>query len=331
MTKAVFIGDPARIAHVYAQGRHDTVATLTDLYPHLLTRTNLAEHAPQLTTTEVLWTTWGMPQLSDEDLEKLPALRAVFYAAGSVQGFARPLLERNITVVSAWQANGVPVAEYALAQILLAGKGFWRKVSHGRPPAATPWSEEGRAQGNFGETVALLGAGTIGRSLIDLLRPFNLKVLVFDPYLSDDDAAKLGVQKVTLQDAFAQGRVVSNHLANLPATVGMLNAPLFQSMRDGATFINTGRGQTVNEPDLIAELTARPSLTALLDVTHPEPPLPDSPLYALPNVYLTPHIAGSIGDEVVRLADYCIDDFHRWQRGEPLKYAVTLPMLETMA
>lgn len=330
MKQAAFIGDASRIAHVYAQGRRDIVATLTDVYPHVLTRANLAEHAPQLTQTEVLWTTWGMPSLSADDIDKLPALRAVFYAAGTVQGFARPFLERGITVVSAWQANGVPVAEYTLAQILLAGKGFWRKVSHGRPPD-TPWSEKDRAAGNFGETVALLGAGTIGRTLIELLRPFNLKVLVFDPFLTDADAAELGVQKVTLQDAFAQARVISNHLANLPATVGMLNAPLFQSMRDGATFINTGRGQTVNEPDMIAELTARPSLTAILDVTHPEPPLPGSPLYTLPNVWLTPHIAGSIGDEVVRLADYCLDDFHRWQRGEPLRYAVSLKMLETMA
>ena len=330
MTHAAFFGDAARIARVYAQGRREQVAALTDLHPAVLTRTDLAAPAPHLDALEVLWTTWGMPTLTPEDLDKLPALRAVFYAAGSVQSFARPLLERHITVVSAWQANGVPVAEYALAQILLAGKGFWRKASHGRPPAA-PWSEEGRAQGNFGQTVALLGAGTIGRTLITLLRPFHLRVLVFDPYLSDADAATLGVTKVTLEDAFAQGRVVSNHLANLPATVGLLNAPLFRLMRDDATFVNTGRGQTVNEPELIAELSARPTLTALLDVTHPEPPAPDSPLYALPNVWLSPHIAGSIGDEVVRLADYCLEDFHRWQLGAPLQYAVTLEMLATMA
>lgn len=176
-----------------------------------------------------------------------------------------------------------------------------------------------------------MGAGAIGRTLIALLRPFHLPILVFDPYLSDADAAVLGVEKVTLDDAFRRARVVSNHLANRPETVEMLRAELFALLPDGATFLNTGRGQTVHEPDLIAALTARPSLTALLDVTHPEPPPPDSPLRALPNVFLTPHIAGSIGDEVVRMADYCLDDFRRWQRGEPLRYAVTPAILATMA
>jgi len=270
MTQAAFFGDAARIARVYARGRRELVAARTDLHPAVLTRADLG---PEHAGLEVLFTTWGMPKLSPEDLDKLPHLRAVFYAAGSVQGFARPLLERDITVVSAWQANGVPVAEYALAQILLAGKGYFRKVSHGRPPA-TPWSEEGRAEGNFGATVSLLGAGAIGRVLIGLLRPFHLQILVFDPYLSEDAAAQLGVEKVTLEDAFSRGRVVSNHLANLPQTVGMLHAAHFRRLRDGATFINTGRGQTVNEPDLVAELSARPSLAALLDVTHPEPPRP---------------------------------------------------------
>lgn len=330
MTTAAFFGDAARIARVYAQGRRETVAAHTDLLPAVLTKANLAEYAPQTADIEVLFTTWGMPRLTGQDLDRLPRLRAVFYAAGSVQGFARPLLERQITVVSAWQANGVPVAEFVLAQILLAGKGYFRHLSHERPPGK-PSNEAGRAQGNFGETVSVLGAGTIGRSLIGLLRPFNLRVLVFDPFLSDSEANLLGVERVTLEEAFARGRVVSNHLANLPQTVGMLDASLFKLLRDGSTFINTGRGQTVNEADMVASLIARPSLTALLDVTHPEPPASDSPLYTLRNVFLSPHIAGSIGDEVVRLADYCIEDFHRWQQAVPLKYAVTLEMLETMA
>lgn len=330
MTKAVFLGDATRIDRVYAQGRRETVASLTDLYPVVLTRDTLAEHAASLTDVQVIWTTWGMSLLTAEHLAFLPSLRAVFYAAGSVQSFARPLLERGITVVSAWQANGVPVAEFVLAQILLAGKGYFRQFSHGRPPD-TPQSEQGRAKGNFGETVAILGVGAIGRLLIDLLRPFRLRVLAFDPFLGDAEAMQLGVEKVSLEEAFTRGRVISNHLANNPQTVGLLDAALFRLMRDDATFINTGRGQTVREDDLIRELTTRPSLTALLDVTYPEPPLPDSPLYALPNIFLTPHIAGSIGDEVVRLADYCLEDFRAWQRGESLRYAVTLSMLDTMA
>jgi phosphoglycerate dehydrogenase-like enzyme len=98
-----------------------------------------------------------------------------------------------------------------------------------------------------------------------------------------------------------------------------------------ATFINTGRGATVDETGLLAALRKRPDLTALLDVTGPEPPRPDSPLYQADNVLLSPHIAGSIGREVLRQADTMIEECRRFIHGEPLRYAVTLEMLKHMA
>lgn len=330
MIKAAFFGNSNTIERVYAQGRREKAAALADLYPAVVDLSNFDEHAPGLGDLEVIFSTWGMPALTPAHLDRLPALRGVFYAAGSVQGFARPFLERGITVVSAWQANAVPVAEFTLAQILLANKGYFRNTRQCR-------THEGRTSrpfvgpGSYGETVALLGAGAIGRRVIELLRPFTLEVIVFDPFLSDETAAQMGVRRVDLEEAFATGYVVSNHLANNPQTVGMLRGGLFAEMRLDATFINTGRGATVDEPGLIRALQERPDLTALLDVTDPEPPRPDSPLYALPNVQLTSHIAGSVGDEVVRQADWCLDAFVPWQRGETPPGNVTLAMLQTMA
>ena len=102
-------------------------------------------------------------------------------------------------------------------------------------------------------------------------------------------------------------------------------------MRPGAAFINTGRGATVVESDLAEVLAARPDLTALLDVTSPEPAPADSPWYALENVHLSSHIAGSGGKEVVRMADYCLEEFEAWKAGKPLRYQVTADMLATMA
>jgi phosphoglycerate dehydrogenase-like enzyme len=208
--------------------------------------------------------------LAPNQLDRLPALRAVFYAAGSVRSFATSLLARDILVVSAWAANAVPVAEFTLAQILLANKGYFRNVAEYRGPEHRRGAFSGR--GNFGATVSLLGAGQIGRKLIELLRPFHLRVLVWDPFLSPNDAEALGVEKVQLSEAFARGDVVSNHLANVPDTVGLLNGALFASLPPNATFINTGRGATVNEPEMIRVLRERPDLFALLDVTDPEPP-----------------------------------------------------------
>jgi len=277
--------------------------------------------------TEVLFTTWGMPCLTPEQLDRLPKLRAVFYAAGSVQGFARPLLERGITVVSAWQANAVPVAEFTLSLILLSNKGFFRNVRE----CAALGRDAYRGPGNYGETVALLGLGAVGRAVRELLRPFQLQVLAYDPFLPEALAAELGVEKVSLEEAFARGHVVSNHLADKPELAVRLDGALFSQLRPGASFINTGRGRTVNEPELIDILRARPDLTALLDVTFPEPAPPDSPLWSLPNALLTSHIAGSIHDETRRMVDYCLDEFERYATGQPLRYAVTLDMLATMA
>jgi phosphoglycerate dehydrogenase-like enzyme len=102
-------------------------------------------------------------------------------------------------------------------------------------------------------------------------------------------------------------------------------------MRPGATFINTGRGAQVNEPELAAVLKRRPDLMALLDVTDPEPAPAGSAFYDLPNVQLSSHIAGAHDDEVVRMADYMIEEFRHWQKGEPLRYAVSPELLDRMA
>jgi len=329
-TGAQFRGG-TKIDYVYAHGRREQVASLTELYPVVITGANFREHADKLTGVEVIFATWDMPALTSADLDRLPALRAVFYAAGSVKGFAVPFLERNVKVCSAWGAIAASVAEFCLGQILLSCKGYFHNTRDCRTPAGNNQRTAFYGHGSYGETIAIIAAGQVGRHLIELLRPFRLNILVVDPYLSEAEAKKLNVRKATLETAFREAYVVSNHLPNLPTLQKVLNRPLFESMRQGATFINTGRGAQVNEPDLIAVLKNRPDLLALLDVTDPEPALAGSALYELPNVQLSTHIAGSHDDEVVRLADTMIEEFRRWQAGEPLHYSVTLEMLAKMA
>ena len=326
MISAAFFGTEAMIAQVYGNGRRERIAAHTSLHPEALSAESLAESSLPLRGLEVVFSTWGMPCLTDEQLEQMPDLRAVFYAAGSVQHFARPLLTRGITVASAWRANAVPVAEFALAQILLSCKGYFRNQRDYRS------GREGyRGPGNYGETIALLGAGAIGRALLDLLKPFHLTPIVYDPYLTEEAARELGVERVSLEDAFARAFVVSNHLADKPETAGLIDGALLSRLRPDATFLNTGRGRTVRHDHLWEILRVRPDLTALLDVTDPEPLPADSPLRVLPNVQITSHIAGSIHDEVHRMADYMITDFERYVRGEPLYHAVTAEQLVSMA
>ena len=168
-------------------------------------------------------------------------------------------------------------------------------------------------------------------ALCRLLEPFNLKVIGHDPYLEPAVAGALGIELVDLPDVFSRAYVVSEHLPNIQSMRGLLNGSLFARMRSDATFINTGRGAQVIERDLIAVLADWPGLTALLDVTWPEPPEKESPLYALPNVWLSSYIAGSINDEVVRMADYVLEEYGCWERRENLIYAVSPGMPETMA
>jgi phosphoglycerate dehydrogenase-like enzyme len=320
----ILLAPSENLERVYGKERQERLG-----FPRVIPPAQLETLLPELTETEAIFSTWGMPCLTEAQLDALPKLRAVFYAAGSVQGFARPLLERGITVVSAWLANGVPVAEFTLAQILLSAKGYFRNVDEYR--ATHNHRGSARGPGCYGETVALLGAGAVGREVIQLLKPFSLHTLVFDPFLSEAAARELGVEKVGLDEAFSRGIVVSNHLANNPQTAQMLTATHFAQLRPGATFINTGRGMTVVESELADVLRARPDLTALLDVTWPEPAPADSLLWELPNVRISTHLAGSTGNEVRRMADWCLDEFERWTQGKPLRSVVTVEMLETMA
>jgi phosphoglycerate dehydrogenase-like enzyme len=330
--QAAFCGnDPGQIERVFGQGRRELLEGAAVLHPSVLTRDTFDSQRRFLGDVEALFSTWGMDADLALRVRELPNLKAFFYAAGTVQAFARPLLERGIVVVSAWAANAVPVAQFTLAQILLALKGYFRNVRETALPANRGRLVDPDAPGVFGETVALLGCGRVGRAVAGLLRPFDLEVLAYDPYLTEAEARALGVRKAGLAEAFATAYVVSNHLADLPPTRGLLGSPLFRSMRRGAAFINTGRGATVVEADLAAVLAERPDLSALLDVTCPEPAPADSPWHALPNVHLSSHIAGSSGKEVARMADYCLEEFAAWKAGRPLRYRVTAEMLETMA
>ncbi len=330
MKKAAFIAGSGEVSPVYGGGRQERIAREFDLFPEVLTQALIEERSKELKDIQYLFSTWGMEPLSREQIALLPSLEAVFYGAGSVQFFARPFLEAGVKVVSSWGANAIPVAEYTVAQVLLANKGFYRSLMTRRKDHGS--FNRGAYPGNYETTVALLGAGMIGRAVIERLKPYALEVIVFDPFLSAADAEALGVETVALDEAFRRGFVVSNHLANLPETVGMLKGAHFASLPESATFINTGRGATVEEEAMIAVLQSRPDLTAVLDVTCPEPPEEGSPLYTMENVILTPHIAGAVGSrEIWRLADFMIEEAMALRDGKALRYEVTPEMLKTMA
>ncbi|HEX2951976.1 MAG TPA: hydroxyacid dehydrogenase [Armatimonadota bacterium] len=276
----------------------------------------------KLADVDIILSTWGMPVVDNAFITAVPNLKAIFYAAGTVKGFVTPTVwEHNITISSAAPANAVPVAEYTLGVILLSNKRFW-SVKGKTQRVAMP--------GNYQRTIGIIGASMVGREVIRLLKSYDLKVLLYDPFVNGDAAKSMGVRKVDLPTLMAESDVVSLHAPNLPELRHMLNADPFSRMKDGATFINTARGALVDEAALIAELQ-RGRIFAILDVTDPEPPVADSPFFTLPNVVYTPHIAGSLDQECHRMADFAISEMERFLAGEPLQNAIRHEALTHLA
>ena len=329
--KAAFFGGD-KIAQVYAADRRERIAGLTDLYPDVVSGDNLDRHLPQLGDLQVIFSTWGFPDLSEEALSQMPSLEIVLYAAGTVKSFARPLLERGIIVEGARTAIAMKVAQFTSAQVLLACKGYFRIVREFSQPGGQ--SVYGRIQpgpGYFAETVAVLGLGAVGSRVVGQLTGCEMTILAVDPTRTPEEAERLGVSLVGLEEAFRRAHVVTCHLPNLESLRHVIAEEHFRSMRENATFINTGRGAQVDHDALIRVMKDRPDLTALLDVTDPEPMPEGSEIYALPNVLLSTHFAGSTGNERLSLADFVIEEFIRWQDGGSLADPIRIEELETMA
>lgn len=330
--KAVIIMSAAAYAAVLPEPERSAIHQLLDVVGilHPDEPGTIAEH-PEWSEVEFLVSGWGTPALTSQWLARLPALVAVFHTAGTVKCIATEAMwRRGIRVTNAAQANARPVAEYTCAQIVLALKRVW--------PRALAWREERRylprdsfAPGALNSTIGLLALSRIGRLVRELLRSYDLRVLAYDPTVTAEEAVTLGIELAPLDRLFSEAQVVSCHLPLLPATTRLLRARHFAAMRSGATFINTARAGVLHETELLGVLRARPDLWAILDVTAPEPPDPRAPLLNLPNVILTPHLAGSQGEEPRRLGQTIINEIQRHLRGQSLHCEVKRQHLAVIA
>lgn len=286
-----------------------------------------------LAETEILVTGWGCPRLDASLLARAPGLKLVAHAAGTVKSFITPeVFAAGVTVCNAASANAIPVAEFTLAAILFANKQVLRyRDSYRQKRDAARWEElSSPTVGNWRKTIGIVGCSRIGRRVIELLRPFDFTVIAHDPYITETDAALLGVELVSLDQLMKRSDVVSVHAPALEATRHMIDGRLLKQMRDGTTLINTSRGSLIDQEALIAELlTGR--IEAVLDVTTPDPLPANSPLYDMPNVLLTPHIAGALGGERERLGALVVAEVERFVRGIPLAHAIAADTLHLQA
>ncbi|MFI9168239.1 hydroxyacid dehydrogenase [Streptomyces lincolnensis] len=317
--RAVFAMDPVHLPLLFPPPLMTRLTRAADLDPALVVRdfTDPAA-ADALTRAEVLITGWGCPRLDAGVLAAAPGLRAVLHAAGSVRSLVGDALwERGITVSSAVTGNALPVAEYTLAMILLAGKDTFThrerfRTTHGYP---TTHAETAHT-GNLGRRVGVIGASRVGRRLLELLRPFDFSVLLHDPYVSPAEATALGAELLPLEDLLRHSDIVTLHAPDIPETYRMLDGDRLALVPDGGVLINTSRGALI-DPDALTDELVSGRLHAILDVTEPEPLPAGSPLYRLPNVFLTPHIAGSLGNELERLGRIVVEEVERLAAGLP--------------
>jgi phosphoglycerate dehydrogenase-like enzyme len=328
--RGAYLMDPKHLPLIWPPDERARVAELLGTSPPILTEAEATADPSPLRDVDVLLSGWGCPRLDAAFLDRAARLCVVFYAAGSVRHIVTDASwERGVRICSAWAANAVPVAEYSLSQIIFCLKGGWR-LARATRDSRTFVQAEGVA-GALGSTVGLVSLGMIGRRVHELLRSLEVEVAAYDPLVSGAEARKLGVRLVSLDELFRISDVVSVHAPWIPETEGLIRRHHFASMKPCAGFVNTARGAVIAEPEMIEVLRARPDLQAVLDVTWPEPPAADSPLYNLPNVVLTPHIAGSVGAERRRLGRAMREDLERWLRGEPLVGEVTRERAATLA
>ena len=322
MHNGLIILDPQAFELIYGSEHQIEIGRRVRLLAPPMSREEALQRPDLLAEADVIFSGWGAPKCDAPFLEAAPRLKAIFYGAGSIRYFTTDALwARGITVASAYAMNAVPVAEYTLAAVLMSLKNFWKQAYGakqlgcfpGRPPCA----------GAYGSRVGLISLGMIGRLVRERLRPFDLEVLAYDPFVTPEQATVLGIEMVGLEDIFQRCDVVSLHTPWLKETEGMIQGRHFEMMKTHATFLNTARGAVVREAEMIEVLKQRPDLTAWLDVTYPEPPAEDSPLWTLPNVILTPHVAGSQDRECRRMGRLMIDEFDRWSRGEKMKWAIS--------
>ncbi|WP_129305879.1 hydroxyacid dehydrogenase [Streptomyces sp. L2] len=330
--QALFAMTARNVPHLFPPGLLQRLGAYVDIDPTLVAHDFTDPRVRDtLARTEILITGWGCPVLDTAALDAAPKLRAVLHAAGSVKGFVTPdVWRRGIAVSSAAAANALPVAEYTLAMILLAGKDTFAVRDRLRDRRTFPYGDIVPGAGNHGRRVGVVGASRIGRRLIELLRPHDLRVSLADPYVDDAEAARIGVPLLPLDDLLSASDIVTLHAPHTPETRHLIDAARLALMPTGSVLVNTARGALVDHGALIGELrTGR--ISAVLDVTDPEPLPADSPLFDLPNVVLTPHLAGSQGNELARLGRTVVEEAGRLSTGDGLLHTVDRSTLERTA
>lgn len=277
--------------------------------PGEMTEDELCRFAPDAT---VLLTHWGAPRITEKYLSVNPGLKLIAHCAGTVARIASDDTYRaGIPCISANPIMARYVAEAVLGLIISSMRSFKENdimLQNGI------WTKDNPADSLLDSTVGLIGLGTVGRCLLDLLVPFGTSVKVYDPYISSDALSLWPNAKAASFDEALQADVVSVHASKTPETCHMIDEAAFSKMHDGAVFINTARGSLV-DTEAAAEMIKKKHLRAAFDVYEQEEG-PQEQLAHISSVLLQPHIAAlPAGAGMTR---EIINDISRFLAGEKM-------------
>jgi phosphoglycerate dehydrogenase-like enzyme len=292
----------------------------------------LAEQAPALLAgAEALLAGPGTPSLTEEWLDGAPNLKIIGYSTGSVRGIIPPtIFRRGIRLF-----HNAPVIADAVAEFSIGLALFWLRRFHAHDQqfrSGVPWKQIQATPGRLlaGRWAGLVGAGYVAQRHIRLLLAFGAHVRVYDPYLTPERAAELGVEKATLEQVFGESEIIAVHAPKTPETYHMINADILARIQPDAILIQNSRAWAMDQDALLRELqTGR--FSAALDVFDKEPLAADSPFFQLDNVLLTPHMAGKARSTPGKLGHALVDELERYQRGEPLRQEILAEKYDQLA
>lgn len=285
-----------------------------------------AEAVEILRGADIAVGSWWAPGPTAAIFAAAPALRLWEHVAGSPKHlFAEDWGDRQLTIASCKGAIAECVAELVIGELIVGLRRMGENAAANRVGVA---ERPANLRVLSGSRVGVIGASEVGKLVINRLRLFGCAIELYDPFVSAAQAAEWGVARVPdLVELCRRCHAVTLHTPLLPSTRGLLKAEHFQAMMDDTVFINTARGECVDEAALVAELS-RGRLRAYLDVSAPEPAAIDSPLRRLPNVSYTSHIAGPATFNMGRRA---VDDIAAFLRGDSPQCVVTRDMLSRIA
>src|SRR5271157_365964 len=263
-------------------------------------------------------------RVTPELMDKAPHLRVVGRAGVGVDNIdLDEATKRGILVMSTPGGSSVSVAEHTFALLLSLVRQvpkFDASMREGK------WEKSSSGAEVRGKTLGLVGLGRIGREVAIRADAFDMRLLAFDPYLSESAATELSAELVPLDKLLAESDFISLHTAVSPQPQGMINTESISKMKKGVRIINAARGELINEADLAAAIRSGQVGGAALDVFAEEPPK-NNPLIGLPNVVTTPHVAGSTAEAQEELGIQVAVQVRDYLAEGVIKNAVNLPAL----